>query len=312
MQKRPLLYIIVSAALFGISPPVAKVLLDDLDPVVLAGLLYLGAFIGLSLLSAVRGISGNAPEPAPWEGMTSPGCSERSPPDGVVAPIALMFGLTSVSGFTASLLLNLEGVATALIAVLIFREYAGRRLWAALLLMTVAGILLSLGPGSGSQDLIGPLLIVLAMVCWGLDNNLTRHISGKDAVRIAQIKGLVAGLTSLSVAVALGFRLTIETSILFALLLGALSYGISLVLAIKAMEGMGSSRAGAVFQLRPVRRGGRVHNLPGRSGKCPLRDRSRPHGPRSRRAGCREACSCSSSSPGGPHSCPYRRRASPP
>lgn len=247
IEARPLVYAILSTALFGISPPVAKVLLEDLDPVALAGLLYIGAFIGLTIVSLMRPSRPSAPlerKDAPWlAGAILAG--------GVLAPVALMIGLTMVSGLAGSLLTNLEGVATALIAVIVFREYAGRRLWFALAVMTLAGVLLSWDPSGGTIDPLGPLLIVLAMVCWGVDNNLTRQISGKDPVRIAQLKGLIAGSFSLSVAVLLGVRLSLTPPLLLALLLGALSYGISLVLFIKALEGLGSSRTGAFFSLGP-------------------------------------------------------------
>lgn len=247
MKAKPLLYVIISTALFGISPPVAKVLLEDIDPVALAGLLYLGAFIGLTIVSVMR----PSRSPAPLERKDLPWLAGAILAGGVLAPVALMYGLTMVSGLAGSLLTNLEGVATAIIAVLVFREYAGKRLWSALVLMTAAGVLLSWDPSGGTIEPMGPLLIVLAMICWGIDNNLTRHISGKDPVRIAQLKGLIAGSFSLSVALLLGVRLSLTPPLFIALLLGALSYGISLVLFIKALEGLGSSRTGAFFSLGP-------------------------------------------------------------
>ena len=111
-----------------------------------------------------------------------------------------MFGLTRTSGFSASLLLNLEGVATAVIAVLFFKENAGKRLWWALVSMTTAGVCLAWDPEPGTIQSVGPLLILLSMVCWGIDNNVTRHISGRDPIQIALIKGLIAGTISLLLA----------------------------------------------------------------------------------------------------------------
>ncbi len=248
MNARPLLYAIISAALFGISTPVAKVLLVELDPVALAGLLYLGAFIGLSVVSVLRTSRTKA---APLERKDAPWLAGAILAGGVLAPILMMSGLTTVSGLAGSLLTNLEGAATALIAVAVFREHAGRRLWLALSVMTAAGVLLSWDPSGGFIDPAGPILIVLAVICWGIDNNLTRQISGKDPVRIAQLKGLIAGCASLGVAAVLGARLSLTPSLFLALLLGALSYGISLVLFIKALEGLGSSRAGAFFSMGP-------------------------------------------------------------
>lgn len=143
MEGRPLLYVVISAALFGISPPVAKVLLEDLDPVALAGLLYLGAFIGLTIVSIMRPSRASA---APLERKDAPWLAGAILAGGVLAPVFLMIGLTTVSGLAGSLLTNLEGVATALIAVIVFREHAGRRLWFALSVMTLGGVLLSWDP----------------------------------------------------------------------------------------------------------------------------------------------------------------------
>lgn len=253
MDKRPLLYVALSAVLFGISTPIAKLLVTDMSPVALAGLLYLGAFFGLSLYKIVGRFASadRMSRPAPLERKDLPWLSGAILAGGVLAPIALMTGLTTVSGFSASLLLNLEGLATAFIAVVLFKEFAGRRLWMALALMTLAGSFLAWDPGQGEMDLAGPLLIILAMIGWGFDNNLTQRISGKDPAQIARIKGLIAGTTSLSLAVLMGAQIPLGASILYAILLGSLSYGLSLVLFIRALEGLGSSRAGAFFSLGP-------------------------------------------------------------
>ena len=251
--KKPLFYVMLSGALFGISPAIAKLLVIEMPPVALAGLLYLGAFVGLFLFSSIRrAVSLKAMEKErPLEMRDVPWLAGAIVAGGVIAPIALMTGLTVISGYATSLLLNLEGVATAIIAVLVFNEYAGKRLWLALILMTFAGVLLSWSPEQDTINLGGLLLIVLAMVCWGVDNNLTQHISNKDPTQIAELKGIVAGTASLSLAVLLGMQIPLGSTILFALVLGALSYGLSLVLFIKALEGLGSSRTGAFFSFGP-------------------------------------------------------------
>ena len=252
LDKRPLICILISAILFGVSPPLAKLLVRELPPIALAGFLYLGAFAGLSLyglgrrLLSAREVPGTAlkREDLPWlAGAILSG--------GIIAPICLMSGLSRISGFTASLLLNLEGVFTAVIAVVIFGESAGRRLWLALASMTLAGIFLTWDPGQGRFSLLGPLLVTVSMIGWGIDNNLTRHISARDPVQITRIKGLAAGVVSLSVAPLFGAGFRWEVSVLYALALGALSYGISLVFFIKALEGMGSFRTGLFFSLAP-------------------------------------------------------------
>jgi len=163
----------------------------------------------------------------------------------------MMMGLTLVSGFSASLLLNLEGLATALIAAFFFKEHTGKCLWLALVCMTIAGVFLTWDPFQSKFSAAGPLLIIFAMVCWGMDNNLTRSISDKDPIQIAQIKGFFAGTISLLLALVLGVKISLDLTIAYALLLGSFSYGISLVFFIKALKGLGSSRTGAFFSLGP-------------------------------------------------------------
>lgn len=248
-----MIFIIISASLFGISLPLAKLLVNDIPPVALAGLLYLGAFAGLSLYSVVRKKRATDPDKkaAPLERKDLPWLAGAVITGGILGPISMMVGLTFVSGFSASLLLNFEGLATAMIAILIFRENAGKRMWLALACMTVAGIFLTWDPNKGEFSLIGPLLLIFAMVCWGIDNNLTCNISDKDPIQIGKIKGLVAGTISISLALTLGMAISLDLSIVFALLLGSFSFGVSLVFFIKALKGLGSLRTGALFSLAP-------------------------------------------------------------
>lgn len=219
----------------------------------LAGLLYFGAFIGLSLYSLwtrKKTIDPNK-KAEPLEKKDIPWLAGAVLTGGIIGPISLMMGLTLVSGFSASLLLNLEGVATAMIAIIFFKENGGKRIWLALACMAIAGVFLTWDPDQGKFNIVGPLLIIFAMVCWGIDNNLTRNISDKDPMQIAKIKGLVAGTFSLSLALILGMKISLDITIAFALLLGSFSYGISLVFFIKALKGLGSSRTGAFFSFAP-------------------------------------------------------------
>ena len=252
MNKQPLICIFVSAALFGISPPLAKLLVKNIPPVALAGLLYLGAFVGLSLYSTMRGIV--SPEKIRSTNLKKgdfPWLCGAILSGGIIAPICLMFGLNQISGFTTSLLLNLEGIFTAVIAVTFFKEKAGKRLWLALICMTAAGVFLTWDSSQGKFNLLGPLLVTLSMMCWGIDNNLTRNISTRNPIQITSIKGLVSGLVSISLTYALGMDIRWDLSIFYALLLGSFSYGISLVFFIKALEGLGSFRTGIFFSLAP-------------------------------------------------------------
>jgi len=253
LNKKPLIYVILSAVLFGISTPFSKLLLGDIPSIMLAGLLYLGAFLGLALYSVLtrhfRELAKTRAESL--EKKDIPWLIGAIIAGGVSAPISLMLGLNLISGFSASLLLNLEGICTALIAVIIFRENAGRSFWLALLCMTGAGVILSWDPGQSKFNILGPLLIVLATFCWGIDNNLTRQISEKSPIQITLIKGLAAGSISLSIALISGIRIDFNVNILYALILGALSYGLSLVFFIRALQGLGSSRTGAFFSMGP-------------------------------------------------------------
>jgi drug/metabolite transporter (DMT)-like permease len=252
LNKQPLAYIIISAALFGISPPLAKLLVKNIPPVALAGFLYLGAFIGLSLYSIGRKMVST--ESIRSTDLTSgdfPWLAGSVLSGGIIAPICLMFGLSQISGFTTSLLLNLEGIFTAIIAVIFFKENAGKRLWLALICMTTAGVFLTWDSSQGKFNYLGPLLVTLSLICWGIDNNLTRNISTRNPLQITRIKGLVSGLVSVSLAYALGMNITWDLSIFYALLLGSFSYGISLVFFIKALEGLGSFRTGMFFSLAP-------------------------------------------------------------
>jgi drug/metabolite transporter (DMT)-like permease len=253
LSKRPLVYVILSAVLFGLSAPFSKLLLGSIPSVMLAALLYLGAFMGLVSYSMIgKQIKGlNNSKAASLEKRDIPWLIGAIAAGGAAAPISLMLGLNLTSGFSASLLLNLEGICTAIIAVIIFRESAGRNLWWALLCMTAAGVMISWDPNQSKFNFLGPLLVVLATVCWGIDNNFTRQISEKNPVQITWIKGLAAGTISLSIALMLGNRIAFRVNILYALILGALSYGISLVLFIQALKGLGSSRTGAFFSMGP-------------------------------------------------------------
>ena len=257
MNVRPLVAVLASAVLFGASTPLAKLLLGGIPPVALAGLLYAGAFLGLAVYRGMAGCArrwsrslGSAGE-APLEKRDLPWLAGAILSGGIGAPILLMLGLSRVTGFAGSLLLNFEAAATALIAVFLFRENAGRRVWAALALMTAGGVLLSWNSGQGRLELSGPLLILAAMAGWGLDNNLTRQISDKNPVQIAMAKGLVSGAFSLGLAFALGQGVSLRLPVLAGLTVGALGYGLSLVLFIKGLKGLGAFRAGALFSIAP-------------------------------------------------------------
>lgn len=236
--------------LFGVSAPLAKLLVVNMDPVALAGCLYLGAFVAVTLGRAL-GVS---------RGLDSERLSRRDVPflvtmvlvGGVVAPVLLMFGIREASGFTASLLLNLEGITTALIAWVFFRERVTGRVWGAVTLMTVTGVLLTGVAGGTTSGVRGPLLILAAAVGWGVDNNVSAKLSRHDPLVLVSIKGLGAGLFSLGLSWALQGSLPPPGNMLAALGLGSVSYGCSLVLFILSLKSMGAARTGAFFAVGPL------------------------------------------------------------
>jgi len=253
LNRRPHLAIAVSSILFGLGTPLSKLLLKDVPPVALAGLLYLGSFAGLSAAKALSRFGGRAVRPSgpPLQAGDWPWLAGAIAAGGIAGPICLMLGLSQITGTAASLLLNLEGAATALFAVLLFRESAGRSIWLALGCMTLAGAFLTWDSGRGRFALGGSLLVVAAMAAWGLDNNLTRAIADRDSVQIARLKGLVAGAFSFALALALGSKVPGPKVLLLGLLLGAFSYGVSLVLFIRALRHLGAFRTGAFFSFAP-------------------------------------------------------------
>ncbi len=236
----------VSALLFGASTPFAKFLLNDISPWLLAGLLYLGAGIGLGLLGLLRrGVRAKlSANEWPWLlGAIASG--------GVIGPVLLMVGLTGASGSTASLLLNAEGVFTALLAWFVFRENFDRRIALGMIAIVAGAVVLSWSGTMDMDTLWPPLAILGACFFWGLDNNLTRKISLSDAQQITTIKGLVAGTTNVTIALFLGAKLPAMSFVLSAGLVGFFGYGVSLVLFVIALRDLGTARTGAYFSTAP-------------------------------------------------------------
>lgn len=241
-------YALAAAALFGASTPIAKSLGLGITPVLLAGLLYLGSGLGLTCARFLRDRTwkptGLTKAEWPWlMGAIAFG--------GVLGPVALMFGLTRTSGATASLMLNLESVLTALIAWFVFRENADRRIVLGMIAIVLGGVVLSWSRSETTQDWLGPLAVAFACLCWGIDNNLTRKVSASDALFIAGIKGLIAGLVNCGIALFLGYQLPVVAQMAPVMLVGFLGYGISLVMFVLALRGLGSARTGAYFSTAP-------------------------------------------------------------
>lgn len=237
---------LASAALFGASTPFAKLLLNDVGPWLLAGLLYLGAGVGLGFASLLR-----RREVAKIGAREWPWLLAAITAGGVAGPVLLMLGLTGMPGSSASLLLNAEGVFTALLAWFAFRENVDRRI-AIGMLAIVAGTVVLSWKGESNINGVWPSLAVLgACFCWGLDNNLTRKISLSDAQQITTIKGLIAGVTNIIIAVSLGAKMPSISVVLLAGVVGLFGYGVSLILFVLALRDLGTARTGAYFSLAP-------------------------------------------------------------
>lgn len=242
---------LLSAALFGASTPFAKLLLGDgLNPFMLAGLLYLGSGIGLAAVEALRRGLGGLPEEAPLRRGDLGWLALVVLSGGVAAPVLLMLGLAATPASAASLLLNLEGLATMAIAWLIFRENVDRRLLAGAAAILAGAIALSWQGGPGALGW-GAAAIAGACLFWGLDNNLTRRLSAADPVQIAMIKGLAAGTVNIALGLGLGARLPVPAALGGAAVLGFVGYGVSLVLFILALRHLGAARTGAYFSTAP-------------------------------------------------------------
>lgn len=260
------LFAIAAALLFGASTPLAKLLASDLPPLLLAGLLYLGSGLGLSVLRLGRDRSWRASglQRAEWPWLIGAMIT-----GGMLGPVALMAGLAVTAGATASLMLNLEAVLTAALAWLVFRENAGRRVVLGMAAIVAGGVLLAWqSPPAAELTLPPPLTssiaflsslspatglaaIAFACLCWAIDNNLTRKVAGADALFIASSKGLVAGVVNTGLGLALGAALPSQGVLLATLAVGLAGYGLSLVLFVLALRGLGSARTGAYFSLAP-------------------------------------------------------------
>ena len=244
-------YGFLAAVLFGISAPLSKLLLDGVDPIVLAGLLYLGAGASLGLLLLLRRVLGLVDREARLEKRDLPWLLGAILAGGVAGPILLLLGLQRTPAATTSLLLNFEVVATGLVAFTLFRESVGRRAWWAIAAIALGGALLSFDSSGGWGFSLGALLVLAACVAWGFDNNFTGRISLKDPKRIVAIKGLAAGAFSLLLALALGRPLPTIGRALCALALGTVSYGASIALFVQSLRRVGAARTGALFGMAP-------------------------------------------------------------
>lgn len=243
---------LVAAALFGASAPLSKMLLESMQPLSLAAFLYLGCGVGLSLVWLLQRFRRKgAGQGASLAGRDFLWLGGAVVSGGIAAPVMLLWGLSGISASGASLLLSSEGALTALIAALVFREAADPRIWVAAILLLLAGGVLAYAPGANFGLSVHALAVLGACALWGLDNNLTRPISGADPVLIAMVKGLAAGFANLVLSRLAGDAWPAPAPMAAAMLLGSLSYGASLFLYVLALRHLGSARTAAHFGTAP-------------------------------------------------------------
>jgi drug/metabolite transporter (DMT)-like permease len=248
---RYILQALLAALFFGASAPIAKLLLGDVPPILMAAFLYLGSGAGISLIKLVQRVTAKQKE------------AGIKPPDvkwlagaiisgGIFAPTILMISLKNTPASTASLLLNFEGAGTTVLALIFFHESLSRRALIAVAVITLASIFLSTDFGNNWGMSLGALGVLSACLLWGLDNNLTRNISAKDPLTIVAWKGLISGIFSLLLGLGLGQKLPAVITVLSILLLGFISYGLSTMFFIYSMRGLGAARTSALYGTAPL------------------------------------------------------------
>ena len=248
---RGILAALSAAVLFGLSTPIAKQLVGEMPPLLLAGVLYAGSGIGLCLLLAVRAIGAKRTSIVRPRGADVLWLLGAVAFGGVLGPYLLMYGLQLTDSASASLILNLESVFTALLAWFAFKENFDRRIAAGMALIVAGGVVLSTGTAVRAGGVVGPLAIAAACLAWAIDNNLTRKVSINDAMLIACVKGVAAGSISIVLALRLGAAIPAMATMVRAGLLGFVGYGLSLTLFVIALRNLGTARTGAYFSLAP-------------------------------------------------------------
>ncbi len=249
-RRLSITWAILAAALYALNAPISKLLLASASPTMMAAFLYLGAGVGMLAVGAVR----RAVESTPSEHRLT----RKDLPYAVgiiildvAAPIFLMLGLSTTASANVSLLNNFEIVATSLIALLLFKEAISCRLWLAIGLITLSSVVLSIGDASSFQFSGGSLFVILACVCWGFENNCTRTMSESDPLEVVVIKGFGSGLGSLLIAFAAGEKLPPPGLIPAILLLGFVSYGLSIFFYVYAQRGLGAALTSAFYAVAP-------------------------------------------------------------
>ncbi len=241
---------ILAAALYAINAPISKILLEYMPSTLMAGLLYVGAGLGMLVIVAIRKARHVEVNEARLTKTELPFTIAMILLD-IAAPIFLLFGLKSTSSASASLLNNFEIVATATIALAVFNEKISLRLWVGIAFVTLSCLLLSVEDFSSFQFSYGSFFIILACVCWGFENNCTKKISSKDPLQIVLLKGIFSGLGSIIIGLCIGERVELWWSVFAVLLVGFVAYGLSIFFYVYAQRMIGAARTSAYYAIAP-------------------------------------------------------------
>ena len=249
-MTKPIFFAILAAALYALNSPFSKLLLQNVPPTMMAGFLYLGAGMGMAVMGLARQHIHKEIRETRLQRRDLPYTVAMIALD-IAAPIFLMIGLTRTTAANASLLNNFEIVATSLIAMLVFREKIGRQLWIAIGLITLSSILLSVEDASSFHFSIGSLFVLLACVCWGMENNCTRKLSHSDPLEIVVVKGLGSGVGSVVLGLIIGEAFPVMRDIALILLLGFVAYGLSIYFYVYAQRDLGAAKTSAYYAVAP-------------------------------------------------------------
>lgn len=249
-HKTGILLAVLAAAFYALNSPLSKLLLDHMPPTLMAGFLYAGAGLGMGVIALIRKAANVQKNESRISKKELPYTIAMILLD-IAAPICLMIGLNRTTAANASLLNNFEIVATALIALAVFRERISPRLFGGILFVTLSCAILSFEDITSLRFSVGSLFILLAAVCWGFENNCTRKISSKDPLQIVLLKGIFSGLGSVIIGLCLGERLSSLWSVIAVLGVGSVAYGLSIFLYVYAQRSLGAARTSAYYAIAP-------------------------------------------------------------
>jgi drug/metabolite transporter (DMT)-like permease len=241
---------ILAAALYALNSPFSKLLLEYMPSTLMAGFLYLGAGLGMGAIALIRTHRGLSRTEERIVRKDLPYVLAMILLD-VAAPILLLLGLTRTTAANASLLNNFEIVATALIALAVFGERISARLWTGIGFVTASCVLLTMEGTDGLRFSAGSVFVLLACICWGIENNCTRRLSSKDPLEIVLLKGIFSGLGSLIIGFVCGERVTSLWCIVAVLAVGFVAYGLSIFFYVHAQRLLGAARTSAYYAVAP-------------------------------------------------------------